>query len=182
MRRVAGLYGERMTADPPPEPQEREPAASTADSTGPQHAANEMLDLPREDCLRLLAANSFGRLAVTMGADQPVIRPVNYHFDERMQSVVFRTASGSKFHALLRSAGAAFEIDGIDEHSRTGWSVIIVGVTEEVTNPSDVRRLDSLGLETWAPGPKPHWVHIRARVVSGRRIVLAADRLSGYRD
>jgi uncharacterized protein len=139
-----------------------------------------MLDLSREECLQLLAANSFGRLAVTM-KDQPVIRPVNYLFDKPMQSVVFRTAHGSKFHALLRAARAAFEIDGIDEHSRTGWSVIMHGVTEEVTNASDVRRLDSLALETWAPGPKPHWVRIRAWTVSGRRIALAADRVPGYR-
>jgi nitroimidazol reductase NimA-like FMN-containing flavoprotein (pyridoxamine 5'-phosphate oxidase superfamily) len=181
MRRVAGLYGERMTADPPPEPQEREPAASTADSTGPQHAANEMLDLSREDCLRLLECRSFGRLAVTMTNGRPVIRPVNYLFDERSQSVVFRTAHGSKFYALVHSTNAAFEIDGTDERSRTGWSVIISGVTEEVTRPMDVRHLDSLGLETWAPGPKAHWVRIRAWTVSGRRIVLAAGALPGCR-
>ena len=104
--------------------------------------------------------------------DQPVIRPVNYVFDKSLQSVVFRTAQGSKFDALLRAARAAFEIDGIDERSRTGWSVIIHGVTEEIINLSEVRRLDGLGLETWAPGLKPRWVRIRARTVSGRRIVL----------
>jgi hypothetical protein len=112
--------------------------------------------------LRLLASHSFGRLAVSMGEGAPVIRPVNYVFDEPSQSVMFRTALGSKFHALLRSADAAFEIDGIDETSRTGWSVIVRGVTDEVTDPSEVRRLDGLGLEPWAPGPKAHWVHIRA--------------------
>jgi hypothetical protein len=116
-----------------------------------------------------------------MGEGAPVIRPVNYVFDEPSQSVMFRTALGSKFHALLRSADAAFEIDGIDETSRTGWSVIVRGVTDEVTDPSEVRRLDGLGLEPWAPGPKAHWVHIRAWTVSGRRIVLAADRMPGYR-
>jgi nitroimidazol reductase NimA-like FMN-containing flavoprotein (pyridoxamine 5'-phosphate oxidase superfamily) len=130
-----------------------------------------MLDLSREACLQLLAGNSFGRLVVTM-KDQPVIRPVNYVFDKSLQSVVFRTAQGSKFDALLRAARAAFEIDGIDERSRTGWSVIIHGVTEEIINLSEVRRLDGLGLETWAPGLKPRWVRIRARTVSGRRIVL----------
>jgi nitroimidazol reductase NimA-like FMN-containing flavoprotein (pyridoxamine 5'-phosphate oxidase superfamily) len=140
-----------------------------------------MLDLSREECLRLLASHSFGRLAVSMGEGAPVIRPVNYVFDEPSQSVMFRTALGSKFHALLRSADAAFEIDGIDETSRTGWSVIVRGVTDEVTDPSEVRRLDGLGLEPWAPGPKAHWVHIRAWTVSGRRIVLAADRMPGYR-
>jgi nitroimidazol reductase NimA-like FMN-containing flavoprotein (pyridoxamine 5'-phosphate oxidase superfamily) len=140
-----------------------------------------MLDLSREECLRLLAERSFGRLAVNMGKGPPVIRPVNYLFDEPTQSVVFRTALGSKFHALLQSADAAFEIDGIDEGSRTGWSVIMHGVTDEITNPMDVRRLDSLGLQPWAPGHKAHWVHIRAWTVSGRRIVLAASQVPGYR-
>ena len=103
--------------------------------------------------------------------DQPVIRPVNYVFDERSQSVAFRTADGSKFHAMLINGNAAFEIDGIDPGSHTGWSVIIVGMTEEVTSPSVLRRLDHLGLETWTPGPKAHWVRVRAWTVSGRRIV-----------
>jgi nitroimidazol reductase NimA-like FMN-containing flavoprotein (pyridoxamine 5'-phosphate oxidase superfamily) len=132
----------------------------------------EMLELSREDCLALLAANNFGRLAVNIGKGAPVVRPVNYVFDEPSQSVVFRTAPGSKLHALLRSTDAAFEIDSVDERTRTGWSVIIRGVTEEVTNPSEVRRLDGLGLEPWVPGEKPHWVQIRAWTVSGRRIAV----------
>jgi nitroimidazol reductase NimA-like FMN-containing flavoprotein (pyridoxamine 5'-phosphate oxidase superfamily) len=142
-------------------------------------ATSEMLELSREECLQLLASHSFGRLAVNIGEGAPTVRPVNYVFDRSSQSVVFRTAQGSKFHALLRSADAAFEIDEIDERSRTGWSVIMRGVTDEVTNPNDVRRLDGLGLEPWAPGPKPHWVHIRAWTVSGRRIVLPGGTVPG---
>lgn len=130
---------------------------------------NEMRVLSRDDCLELLAEHNFGRLAVTMAT--PVIRPVNYVFDEPSQSVVFRTAAGSKLHALLLESNAAFEIDGIDPASRTGWSVIIVGRSEEVTNPSEIRRLEQLGLDDWAPGPKPHWMRIRAWTVTGRRIV-----------
>lgn len=140
------------------------------DREGAQSATT--LELSREECLRLLAAHRFGRLVVTFGDDLPVIRPVTYRFDEHSQSVVFRTASGAKFHALLESANAAFEIDGIDESSRTGWSVIVRGVTDEVTNAGEVQRLDRLGLEPWAPGPKRHWIRIRAWTVAGRRIVL----------
>ena len=143
-------------------------------------AESELLELSREECLRLLGSHHFGRLAVNMGDGPPVIRPVNYVFDERSQSVVFRSAPGSKFHALVRSADAAFEIDGIDEDSRTGWSVVVRGVTSEVTHQSEIRRLDRLGLEPWAPGPKRHWMHIRAWTVSGRRIVLADGALPGY--
>jgi uncharacterized protein len=135
-----------------------------------------MLELSREDCLALLASNSFGRLVVGSGRrEPPVIRPVNYAFDARSESVVFRTASGSKFHFLVRASRAAFEIDGVDPASRTGWSVIIAGVTEEVTNPLEVRHLEGLRHETWAPGEKSHWIRIRARTVSGRRIHLAED-------
>ena len=133
-----------------------------------------MRDLSREECLELLAAHGVGRLAVS-AKDAPVIRPVNYAFDQPSQSVVFRTAPGSKFYALLRQNTAAFEVDGVDPDRRSGWSVIIVGATEEVTNPSDVRRLDGLGLEQWAPGEKPHWMRIRAWTVSGRRIAADAE-------
>jgi nitroimidazol reductase NimA-like FMN-containing flavoprotein (pyridoxamine 5'-phosphate oxidase superfamily) len=147
---------------------DRNPPAE-AGSPLPDERRNEMLILPREECLRLLASHSFGRLAVAM--DSPVIRPVNYVFDESSQSVAFRTADGSKFHAMLINGKAAFEIDEIDPRARTGWSVIIVGMTEDVTDPRERRRLDHLALETWTPGPKAHWMRIRAWTVTGRRIV-----------
>jgi len=133
---------------------------------------SEMRDLSREECLELLADGGVGRLAVS-GKDAPVIRPVNYAFDQPSQSVVFRSAPGSKFYALLRQNAAAFEVDGIDEVAHSGWSVVVVGATEEVTNPADVRRLEGLGLAQWAPGEKPHWVRIRAWTVSGRRITAS---------
>jgi uncharacterized protein len=132
-----------------------------------------MIELSREECLDLLESHHFGRLAVVTRGATPIIRPVNYVFDRRAQAVVFRTARGSKLHALLHAAKAAFEIDGTDEASRTGWSVIIEGVTAEVNVPRDIGRLKRLGLEHWAPGSKPHWVQIRAWTVSGRRIVAA---------
>ncbi|HTP21010.1 MAG TPA: pyridoxamine 5'-phosphate oxidase family protein [Solirubrobacteraceae bacterium] len=161
-----------MTSDASHESTHREPSAEVG-SPIPDEPKSEMLVLPREECLALLGSHRFGRLAVSM--DTPVIRPVNYVFDEPSQSVAFRTADGSKFHAMLMNGNAAFEIDGIDPGSRTGWSVIIVGMTEEVTSPTELRRLKRLGLETWTPGRKGHWMRIRARTVSGRRIVLSGD-------
>jgi hypothetical protein len=73
-------------------------------------------------------------------------------------------------HALLHAAQAAFEIDGVGSDGHTAWSVVIVGVTEEVTSLAEIARIEALGLQTWAPGPKPHWLRIRAGTVSGRRI------------
>jgi uncharacterized protein len=137
--------------------------------------ATDSRELSRDECLELLAANSLGRMAVVIGDRVPLIRPVNYAYDRRSQSVVFRTAEGSKLHALWRATNAAFEIDGIDEAAATAWSVIITGVTTEITDASELRRLHRLGLMSWAPGPKPHWLRIRAGTVSGRRISLAGE-------
>lgn len=132
-----------------------------------------ILELDRAECLELLARHSFGRLAVSAGTATPSIRPVNYAFDEPSQSIVFMTAEGSKLQALGDSSRAAFEIDDADPATGTGWSVIVVGVTEVISNPMERRRLEKLGLQSWAPGSKPHWVRIRAWTVSGRRIVEA---------
>ena len=159
-----------MASNSSHESTDREPPAREG-SPLPDEPTSKLLVLTREECLELLASHRFGRLAVSM--DPPVIRPVNYVFDERSQSVAFRTADGSKFHAMVINGNAAFEIDGIDPESRTGWSVIIVGMAEEVTSPSELRRLDRLSLETWIPGRKAHWMRIRAWTVSGRRITLA---------
>lgn len=140
---------------------------------------SEMHQIERAECLRLLVRTGFGRVAVNTGSEVPVIRPVNYVFDEASQSIIFRTAYGSKFQAMLNSARAAFEIDGVDPATETGWSVIVVGVTERVTNPVELRRLESLGLEPWAPGSKPHWVRVRAGTISGRRIAAQVGARQG---
>jgi nitroimidazol reductase NimA-like FMN-containing flavoprotein (pyridoxamine 5'-phosphate oxidase superfamily) len=130
-----------------------------------------LVELPRTECLTLLAAASVGRVVVAGHPGQPpVIRPVSYLFDARSQAIVFRTSEGSKFDALVRSTQACFEIDAVDPHTHTGWSVIVSGVTEEVTRPAEIRRLEDAGLHTWAPGERPHWIRIQARTVSGRRI------------
>lgn len=141
-------------------------------------AATSMVELSRDECLELLASHRFGRLAVVLNG-APLIRPVNYVFDRQSQSVVFRTARGSKLRALLHAAKASFEIDGTDEGTRTGWSVLIQGVTAEVTRPHDIGHLNSLGLTPWAPGSRPHWVRIRAWTVSGRRIAIPVDPAPG---
>lgn len=163
-------------------PQPNGTAIGAVESERPTRPPTEMLELARPECLRLLAATGIGRIAVSVTEwDHPVIRPVNYVFDEPSQSVLIRSASGSKLHALLRSATAAFEIDGIDAAGHVGWSVIIVGVAEEITNAAEVRRIERLGLEPWPPGRKGHWIRIRTNTVSGRRIALVTDNMPDTR-
>ena len=142
----------------------------TADVERDSEPAAEVVELDHAECLRLLAATSLGRLAVNVEGWPPVIRPVNYVFDESSQSLVFRSARGSKLTALLLSTEAAFEIDGIEPEAKTGWSVIVIGAAEEITQAAEIARLGQLGLRPLAPGDKPHWIRIRSTMVSGRRI------------
>lgn len=139
--------------------------------SSPAAAQTVLVEIPRAECLELLGRSHFGRVAISRGDDAPIIRPVNYVFDQPSQSVVFRTMSGTKLHGLVHAREAAFEIDGIDSGGRTGWSVVISGVAEEIENPSEIRRLLRIGLEVWAPGDLSYWARVRARTVSGRRIV-----------
>ena len=131
--------------------------------------------IDRDECIRLLGSTRLGRLAVLPPnwSGAPVIRPVSYAFDPSSQSIVFRSAQGSKFTALLLSTAAAFEIDGLEPTGDSGWSVIVEGPAEEVDSPNEIQRLEGLGLRTLVtPEETPHWIRIRATAVTGRRIAL----------
>jgi uncharacterized protein len=128
-------------------------------------------ELDRAECFRLLASATLGRVAVAVPDwSFPVIRPVNYVFDESINAVVFRSMRGSKLAALLLSHAAAFEVDGADDALKEGWSVIVAGRVEQIERPRDLDRAERLGVEPWAPGAKPHWFLIRTEMVTGRRI------------
>lgn len=125
--------------------------------------------LPRDECLRLLASQEVGRLAVVEG-HQPLVFPVNYVLDG--EAIVIRTATGTKLYAATRGP-VAFEVDEIDREQRTGWSVLVTGLAAEITDldrPDLVQRLRDTTLEPWPEGEKPNLLRLPANEVSGRRI------------
>jgi nitroimidazol reductase NimA-like FMN-containing flavoprotein (pyridoxamine 5'-phosphate oxidase superfamily) len=124
--------------------------------------------IPRDECIRLLATQHVGRLAVVDG-DQPLIFPVNYVADG--DHVVIRTAEGSKLDSS-KLRRVAFEVDHIDPELREGWSVVVQGIGHEITTALDPlsERLRSLTLDSWAGGERGHWIRIDAHHVTGRRL------------
>jgi len=124
--------------------------------------------LGRDECLRLLAGQVIGRVAVADG-DQPEIFPVNYVLDG--DQIVFRTAPGTKFDAAVRNRPAAFEIDAADATYHSGWSVVVAGHAREVTGEERLAEVRALPLRPWAEGEKAHFVTISTERVTGRRIV-----------
>jgi nitroimidazol reductase NimA-like FMN-containing flavoprotein (pyridoxamine 5'-phosphate oxidase superfamily) len=127
-------------------------------------------ELAVAECHVLLGRCHLGRLALVENG-MPVILPVNYLMDAG--SVVFRTKAGSKLDAAARRSPVAFEVDGIDETNRTGWSVLVRGRAEQVTGDAELTRLRQLPLVPWAPGARPYYVRIRLGEVTGRRVSVA---------
>ena len=129
------------------------------------HAGLEIL--PFDRCLELLAAVPVGR--VSFFADgEIVVLPVNHAMDG--PNPVFRTARGSKLSAAGGQNRVAFEADGYDEQTRSGWSVLVNGSAEAIYEEAEIRRLTELGLHPWVTAvDRPFWIRIRAASLSGRQ-------------
>lgn len=122
------------------------------------------------DCYRLLATQQIGRLGVN-AEHYPLIFPVNYALDQGV--IVIRTNAGTKL-AAADHANVTFEVDQIDERTRSGWSVLVRGLAEEVTSEHRTELIEctkATGVEPWAPGDRGHWLRLIPQDISGRWIV-----------
>lgn len=131
---------------------------------------NRLEVLERGEALRLLACAEVGRVGFVADGE-PVVLPVNFVVDH--ESIVFRTAAGSKLDAAIGGALVAFEVDDTDPRLHAGWSVLVRGPARLVTDPVERAAVERLPLRPWAHAPKPHYVRIDARTVSGRRLPAA---------
>jgi len=133
---------------------------------GPEYGGMESIS--EGACLDLLGERGIGRVAVSIGT-VPAVFPVNYAVLDG--DVVFRTTAGTKLDAAVRRSVVAFEVDDVDPLYHEGWSVLVVGRAELVTDEAFLARVARLPVAPWAPGTHEHVVAIHPAVVSGRRIV-----------
>jgi nitroimidazol reductase NimA-like FMN-containing flavoprotein (pyridoxamine 5'-phosphate oxidase superfamily) len=119
------------------------------------------------ECWALLKARHLGRLGF-VDQDGPIVLPINYAVVNDV--IIFRTDAGSKLDAAVRGDRLAFEIDGFDVLEQAGWSVLVRGVAELVTDETELGLLRSMPLVSWAPGVKPIYVRLGEAEVTGRRI------------
>ncbi len=130
----------------------------------------EVLD--RTECLRLIAASTLGRLALSSGA-LPIILPVNFLLDG--DRILIRTSPGSKLDAAAVNSVVAFEVDDIDSLSHSGWSVSVTGLAREVTDLDELERIHALPLAHWSHADG-HVIEISTDLVSGRRLTADHER------
>lgn len=119
-----------------------------------------------DECWDLLRSHELGRLAFHL-ADEVHLTPVNYAVDE--DTLLFRTAEGSKLLGVVMNPDVAFEIDDYDEESAV--SVVVRG-RAEVLDEHEEHRAEELPLRPWVASLKYNVVEITPTRVTGRRFVL----------
>src|SRR5688500_12295738 len=136
------------------------PSASSGSTGSP---GSVIVEMPLEECLRLLGTMSVGRIAVAANGEAPIVVPVSYALDGDV--IVFRADRGSRLDRLS-GALVSFEVDVIDPYHKVGWSVLVRGTAREATLEEA-----HVEVEAWVGAPM-HWICISPGVITGRRIQL----------
>ena len=125
-----------------------------------------LLRLPEAKSLSLLAGVPFGRVVFSRDA-LPAIRPVNHIVDGG--SIIIRTHLGA---AVLSAIGmvVGYEADSIDPVTRTGWSVIVIGLAKRVVDVDEAARFEQ-ELKPWVSGTMDHVIRIVPEMVTGFELV-----------
>jgi len=126
--------------------------------------------LSRDECLRLMASVSVGRIIYTRRA-LPAVELVSFALHRG--DIIIRTDSGGKLAAATQHSVVAFEADLLDAGQQAGWSVTAIGQSREVTAPADIGLLRTMGLTSWVPGAREHFIRISPEILNGRRLRAA---------
>jgi hypothetical protein len=145
--------------------------------------AHRRINLDHAEAMRLLGSVSLGRIVFTRQA-LPTVRPVNHVLDDG--DIVIRTHEGAALtsHAQLGDGAGvvvAYEADVIDPDTHLGWSVVVTGYAQLVTDPAELGRIRGL-LQPWAPlEAVDQAVRIRPELVTGVLLTEAggAGRTTG---
>ncbi|WP_291048493.1 pyridoxamine 5'-phosphate oxidase family protein [Herbiconiux sp.] len=134
-------------------------------------AADVVETLDQDECWRLLAASTFGRLAVTddAGAD---IFPINHLVNDHL--LYFRSAPGTKIVSLTERSGVAFETDGTENRQR--WSVVLRGTARRLDVDAEIEASGVGALHTFTRSTKWNYFVITPRALTGVRFTADPDR------
>jgi len=126
-------------------------------------------ELSVDECWELLAnasSHQVGRVALVTNGDVLVL-PVGFGVDDR--TVVLRTHEGRISAQAKAAKQITFEADAGHLVHGSGWSVLLIGQPEIVTDAVSISRMRQHPPYAW--GSKNTWIKIHPTQVSGRRVV-----------
>lgn len=126
--------------------------------------------LDRDTCLALLPTARVGRVGWVTPDGHAMILPVNFVLDG--ETVVFSSGEGTKLDAVREGRVVTFEVDALEPALQAGWSVLIIGAAEVITNAAEIHRIEELHLAPWAPLRGRVFIRLPADEITGRRLPL----------
>ena len=105
-----------------------------------------VVELGEDENWQLLRQSSLGRLALS-APGQIDIFPVNYYADG--ETLLLRTAPGTKLLELTVNSRVAFEIDGSTDEE--AWSVVVKGIARRLERQAEIDEADAAPLVPWIP-------------------------------
>lgn len=134
------------------------------------HRGLDVLNL--DECLLRIASRPMGRVAF-QDKGEVIVLPVNHVIDE--STIAFRTRWDSTLAAAVNHESVTFQVDHYDPLRHTGWSVLVRGAADTVSDPAVCARFEELLDVPWEGHPEEtFWTAIRLQEVSGRE--LASSR------
>jgi nitroimidazol reductase NimA-like FMN-containing flavoprotein (pyridoxamine 5'-phosphate oxidase superfamily) len=138
----------------------------------PKHAAPWLEELAESDCLTYLRNGSIGRLGVVID-EHPIIVPVNYRLVETagLRWIAIRTKPDGL--VARGTPNVAFEIDGVDEVRRQGWSVLVRGTLLPV-DPDAAEFREHFDSSPWLQ-ERDAWFVVEPFSITGRQLHAAPE-------
>jgi nitroimidazol reductase NimA-like FMN-containing flavoprotein (pyridoxamine 5'-phosphate oxidase superfamily) len=125
----------------------------------------DMVELPADECWKLLRTAAIGRVAMIRGG-LPSVLPVNICVHDG--AVWLRVGPGALLDAALTGNVLSIEADEVDRVTHAGWSVVATGRAEVAAERDD------LPVRSWGRPDASHLVRVPAELVTGRRLGLLA--------
>lgn len=128
----------------------------------------ESFELSQAECRELLNAGLVGRVALSTPVG-PYILPVNYALVD--DAVVIRTTPYSILGTHARGGMVAVEIDQVDYERQRGWSVVVRGRADVITDAEALDRVRSTwSPNVWAAGNRVLHLRVPCTEITGRRL------------
>jgi len=122
----------------------------------------------------LLSTVALGRLVTSFGG-QLEIFPVN--FVTQNETVLFRTAEGTKLFTTVMNEKVLFEAD--DHTVAGGWSVIVRGTARVLSGADEILEAEQAVLMPWVPTEKLRFVRVTPNEISARRFRFGPEPQHG---
>jgi len=127
-----------------------------------------LVELSDDECWQLLGSGVVGRIAWNR-AGRPFVIPVNFTVDGT--TIHIHSSAYSTLVREVDDSQVAFQVDDIDDTTRSGWTVVAQGRAE--TRYPGPRTSPGPTVDVWPEGSKAVTIVIVVAEISGRRLVPA---------